>query len=302
MTIETGGVEAIGGVSVEHGTSSTSGVDLHYVAAGPPDGDLVVCLHGFPGCWYAWHEQIPALADAGYRVVAPDLRGANRSAKPDGVGAYHLSKLAGDVVGLLDHLERPAARFVSHDFGGLVAWHLAHARPDLVDRLAVLNCPHLTVYGRHLFSSFEQLRKSWYVFYFQLPRLPEWGFARDDYAVLESVFRDHAAAGVITDEDVAFYRRAFAREGTATAMVNWYRALFRSFGTAVVRERGVPEYPVEVPTLLCWGEQDHALSSAMIDDHREVVADLTIERFPAASHWVQFDASERVDEALLEFL
>lgn len=299
---DTSRIDAIDGVSIDHEFVAPNGVELHYVAAGPADGDLVVCLHGFPEFWYSWHEQLPALADAGYRVVAPDLRGANRSGKPAGIGAYHLDDLAGDVLGVIHAFGRERARIVGHDFGGLVTWHLAHERPDAVERAAVCNCPHPTVFGRHLARSLAQLRKSWYVLYFQLPRLPEWGFAHDDYAVLESVFLDNARPGAITAVDVERFKRAFGRDGTPRAMVNWYRALFRSFGTDVLRNRGVPERPIEVPTLLCWGERDHALSRDLIDPHRAVVDDLRIRRFPGAGHWVQFDASAEVNETLVAFL
>ena len=286
--------------SVTHEQIHANGVELHCALAGPADGELVVCLHGFPECWYAWSEQIPALADAGYRVLAPDLRGANRSEKPRGVAAYHLDELAGDILGLLDALDRERAHLLAHDFGGLVAWHLAHEHPDRVDRLAVCNCPHLTVYGRALFRSLDQLRKSWYVLYFQLPRLPEWGLAYDEYRALDTLM--HRSTTSIPEAVIAGYKRALDRPGTRKALVNWYRALFRSFTKTVLTERAVPMMPIDRPTMLCWGEQDHALTVDLVEPHRDVVADLRIERFTAASHWVQFDASDPLNAALLDFL
>lgn len=286
----------------EHDHTTVDGVDLHFVVAGPDDGDLVLLLHGFPECWYTWRHQLPALADAGYRVVALDMRGANRSAKPAATSAYSLPRLAADAAGVVRAFDRDSAHVVGHDFGGLVGWHLAHDQPDVIDRLAILNCPHLSVYGRRVFTSLSQLRKSWYVLYFQLPRLPEWGLAWDDYAVLDSLYRDNVDPEAITDDDVARFTQAFAREGTAHAMLDWYRALFRWYWREIARNRGVPAMPIRVPTLLVWGEADHALDAAMVDDHEEWVEDLRIDRFPDAGHWVHWDERERVTDALRSFL
>lgn len=289
-------------VPVEHDRAAPNGVDLHVVAAGPDDGDPVVCLHGFPECWYTWKHQIPALAAAGYRVLAPDLRGANRTGKPKSVAAYRLAELTGDVAGLVEDLADGSARVLAHDFGGLVAWRLAATRPDLVDRLVVANAPHLAVYDRHLRSSLAQLRKSWYVFYFQLPRLPEVGLSYDDCAVIESLYREQVSPAAITDTDVERFKAAAARDGALRAMVHWYRALGRQYLSGIVRGRGPPAAgAVAVPTLLCWGENDHALSAALVDDHRDVVTDLAIDRHPDAGHWVHFDAKEAVNDAVLDF-
>lgn len=289
-------------VALEHGRTAVNGVDYHYVTAGPADGDLVLCLHGFPEFWYTWKEQLPALADADYRVVAPDVRGANRSGKPDRVAAYHLRELAADAAGLVEHFDRESARIVGHDFGGLAAWWLAATRPAVVTRLAVMNCPHLTVYDRFLRSSLTQIRKSWYVVYFQLPWLPEFGLGYDDCAVIESLYRDQVAPDALTEGDVKRFLDAAARDGALTGMVNWYRATGRWYLRRLLRGGGLPNHDVSVPTLLCWGERDHALSAGLIDDHATVVADLDVARFPDAGHWVQFDATDRVNDALLGFL
>ena len=294
--------EAVSGVSVEHGSSTPNGVELHYVTAGPADGDLVVCLHGFPECWYTWKEQLPALVDAGFRVLAPDMRGANRSGKPSGRSAYVPDEMAADVAGLIEAFDGESAPIVGHDFGGLVAWHLAAKRPALVDRLAIMNSPNLAVYDRHLRSSFSQLRKSWYVFFYQLPRLPEFAMSSDDYAVIEDLYRENVDPAVIDEADVARFKAAAARDGALSAMITWYRGVGRWYVGRLVRRRGFADLAVSVPTLLCWGERDHALSVDLVDDHRDVVRDLRIERFPNAGHWVHLDEREQVNESLLPFL
>jgi len=289
--------------SWSHGTVRASDVDLHYVVAGPTDGDLVLLLHGFPEFWYSWREQIPALAGAGYRVVAPDLRGYNRSEKPAGVSSYDLDELVADVVGLIRSFGHESARVVGHDWGGVIAWQVATDRPDVVDRLVVLNAPHLSAYERELRSSLSQIRRSSYAFFFQIPWLPEWSLRRDDFAALEKLFRDQPVRQeAFTDADIERYKRAFSRPGAMTAAIDYYRALFRRNAWQTLTQGGMGDQRVEVPTLLLWGLQDQALSPSLSEGLERWVPDLRVERYPGASHWLQVDAPERVNGELLAFL
>ena len=286
-----------------HSTVETNGVRLHVVTAGPDDGDPVVLLHGFPEFWYAWHHQIPALAEAGYRVVAPDLRGYNCSEKPSGVDAYHLDELVGDVAGLVNHYDGSSAHIVGHDWGGLLAWQTAIDRPGVVDRLAVLNAPHPSAYERAIRTSLTQLRKSWYVFYFQLPILPELGLGWNDFALLDRLLGDGTVRpDAFTDRDIERYKRALARPGARTAALNYYRALARRNARLTLTRGGVGDLPVRVSTLLVWGEQDEALDISLTEGLEEWVPDLRVERLPEASHWVQFDAPDRVADLLVAHL
>jgi pimeloyl-ACP methyl ester carboxylesterase len=285
-----------------HGEADLGEVTLHYAAAGPVDGDLVVLLHGFPEFWYAWRHQLPALADAGYRVVAPDMRGYNRSDKPAGVASYATDPLVADVVGLVHTLDRESAHVVGHDWGGGVAWEVGSRRPDVVDRLVVLNAPHPTAFRRELSRNPDQLRRSWYVFYFQVPRLPEFGLTWDKGAMVERVLADGAAdPAAFTGRELTHFRSAFCRDGVATAAVNYYRAAFRGTLTRVLTGRGDEPGTVPVPTLVCWGTQDDALSPALFEGLDELVPDVRIERFHGASHWVQADEPGAVSRRLLEF-
>ena len=286
-----------------HDTVETNGVRLHAVTAGPEDGPLVVLLHGFPEFWYSWRHQIPALAEAGYRVVAPDMRGYNHSEKPDGVGAYHIDELVGDVAGLVDAFDQESAHVVGHDWGGLVAWQTAIDRPGVVDRLAVLNAPHPSAYERALRSNPTQLAKSWYVGFFQLPGLPEWSLGVRDYESLERMLGDGTVRpDAFTEADIERYKTAFGRPGVRTAALNYYRALARRNAKLTLTGGGVGDLPVRAPTLLIWGERDAALDVSLTEDLDRWVPDLRVERLPDASHWVQFDAPERVNELLLDHL
>jgi len=286
-----------------HDTVETNGVELHVVTAGPDDGDLVVLLHGFPEFWYAWQHQMQPLAEAGYRVVAPDLRGYNRSENPDGVAAYHIDELLGDVVGLVHAFDRESAHVVGHDWGGLIAWQTAIDRPGVVDRLTILNAPHPSAYERAIRSSLRQLRKSWYVAYFQLPVLPELGLGWNDFAMLDRILGDGTVKpDAFTETDIDRYKRALARPGARTAALNYYRALARRNAKLTISQGGVGDLPVRVPTLLVWGEQDDALDISLTEGLEEWVDDLRVERLPDASHWVQFDAPKRVSELLKSHL
>jgi epoxide hydrolase 4 len=272
----------------------TNGVRLHVVEAGPQDGELVLLLHGFPELWYGWRQQIPALAAAGYRVLVPDQRGYNTSDKPSGVGAYAIEPLARDVLGLVDEAGREKAVVVGHDWGGVVAWWLGFAHPQRLSRLAILNVPHPAVMRRHLLRDPGQLLRSWYIFFFQLPRLPERLLARDGFALLARAVRG-GRKGTCTSEDLEVYRAAWAQPGALQGMVNWYRAALRGVARPLSSR-------VCVETLLLWGVRDRFLGSALAAPSAERCDHVRLERFSEAGHFLQHDAADAVNDRLLRFL
>ena len=290
----------------EHGTTVANGLRFHFVEAG--EGPTVLLLHGFPEFWSAWHRQLPSLADAGFHAIAPDLRGYNRSEKPPGVSNYRLDRLVEDVVALAKTVGEPPIHLVGHDWGGLLAWEVAGRRPEVVDRLAVLNAPHPRAYEREL-RSLDQLLRSWYVAYFQVPFVPETVLgAGDAWLVGRLLESDPVRDDAFSWEDVRRYRAAASRPGALRAAVHYYRAL----GRATVRDwigvgRGRPPgamqaSDIDVPTLLLWGLQDDALSPRLTTGLDRWINDLAIERFPDASHWLQADAPDRVSTELVAFL
>lgn len=276
---------------------TTNGVRLHYVEAG--QGPLVLLLHGFPECWYSWRHQIPALARAGYRAVAVDLRGYNLSDKPAGVDAYTADKLAADVAGLIPSLGAERAHVVGHDWGGGIAWFFAMLYPERLKRLAILNVPHPLQFMKALRSSPAQMAKSWYIFFFQLPWLPEWMFRARNYRALRQTFRhDPLRKGAFTEADIDQMVQAFAQPGAATATINWYRAMFRrgpSFLKGKVR-------PIEAPVLIIWGEHDRYIRNFLAEPDPKLVPHCRVERLADASHWVQVDRPEKVNQLLIDFL
>lgn len=275
-----------------HGEAHVNGVRLHYVEQGR--GPLVVLLHGFPDFWYGWRFQIPALAAAGFRVVAPDLRGYNTSDRPEGIRPYRVSELVRDMVGLIGHFGVERAHVAGHDWGGMVAWYLAMLQPDAVERLVIANAPHPAAFRRELRTP-DQMLRSWYAAFFQLPWLPEAALRRGDYAALRAVFRkEPARPEAFTRDDIARYREMFARPGALTAMVNYYRALVR-FPPPRVRT-------IETPTLLVWGDRDPHLSVRLTRGLEPWVPRLRVEHLLDATHWVLTDAPEQVNRSMIGFL
>ncbi|MFC7080186.1 alpha/beta fold hydrolase [Halorussus caseinilyticus] len=287
-----------------HGHAVVDDVRLHYVAAGDEDDPLVVLLHGFPDFWNSWRDQIPALADAGYRVVAPDMRGYNRSEKPHGVEAYRVERLVGDVAGLVEYFGREQAHVVGHDWGGIVAWETASRRPEVVEKLAVLNAPHFGRYREVLRDSPEQRRRSWYAAAFQIPWLPETLLGAFECAGIGALLRATADPDTFSEADLRRYREAICRPGALTAALNYYRALARDglreeIGALLGRER--PPREVPVPTQIIWGEADSALVVEQTENLERWVPDLRVERLPGVTHWVQKEAPEEVTELLAAF-
>lgn len=276
-----------------HAYADLSEVRLHYVTQG--EGPLVLLLHGFPELWYSWRHQIPALAAAGFRVVAPDMRGYNLSSKPPGVAAYGGDRLALDVAELITALGGGRAHVAGHDWGAMVAWRFAMNHPDRLDKLAILNVPHPVRFMKAL-RTLKQLRKSWYVFFFQLPGVPEWGFARDGFAGLKRALRaGRVRQDRLTREDLAVYLEAFARPGALTSAINYYRASARE----VFGPRRPPPV-IEAETLVIWGEKDVFLGAELAEPDPKWVPRARVVRLPEASHWVQCDAAEDVNRLLVE--
>ncbi len=281
---------------IRHRTIATNGVRLHVVEAGPEDGPLLILLHGFPEFWYGWRQQIGPLAAAGYRVQVPDQRGYNLSGKPRRVASYNLDRLARDVLGLLDEAGTTKARVVGHDWGAVVGWWLGVRYPDRLERLALLNVPHPLVMEQTLWHSSTQRKKSNYMFFFQLPWLPERLFSRKDFAYAEKSLLGSSRPGTFSDEDLARYKAAWSQPRAVRSMIHWYRAALRARPPRPKNPR------VTVPTLLIWGTQDRFLGQEMAQPSIDLCDQGRLELIPEASHWVQLEEPERVNQLLLDFL
>ena len=271
-------------------------VTLNVVFAGPENGKKLILLHGFPEYWVGWRHQIDPLVEAGYRLIIPDQRGYNKSDKPKGIQNYGIAKLGADILQLMDHCGLQKTSIVAHDWGAIVSWWLALKHPQRIEKQAVMNVPHPVVMQRFLYSSWEQIRKSWYVFFFQFPFLAELGFKRQNGHFLSQKLKKTALPGTFTETDLENYRQAWAQPGAINAMINWYRAILWA-------KPKTPKNPqIEVPTLLIWGKKDIALSHKMAQPSIDLCTDGKLFFIEEATHWVQHDAPNEVNHQLLQFL
>lgn len=280
----------------QHRYIETNDIRLHCVTQG--EGDLVLLLHGFPEFWYSWRYQIPALARH-FKVVVPDLRGYNDSDKP--ASGYDLNTLSQDVRGTIAALGYRSAHIVGHDWGGAIAWHLAHTCPDVVERLAILNAPHPQQFLRQLAGNFDQLRRSWYVFALQVPSLPEWVIQQNLKDFVQNIFRDNAVRkGAFGQEDNRIYQAALEKPGVLSAIVKYYRQMF---APQTWLQSWTPPDPIAAPTLVLWGEEDAFLSRKLPREFSKLIAAPFELQFVAqCGHWIQQEVPQTVNRELLNFL
>ncbi|MCC6498810.1 MAG: alpha/beta hydrolase [Anaerolineales bacterium] len=283
-------------MELEHTTIKTNGVRLHVVQAGPKSGIPVVLLHGFPEFWFAWRKQIPALVNAGCRVIIPDQRGYNLSDKPKDKKDYGVFTLVDDVLGLIKALDYEKVNLVGHDWGGGVAWTFAMTHPEKLHKLAILNSPHPAVYLKSLKRDPDQIRRSWYWLFFQLPGLAERILSANDFRELIRALRNSAKKNTFSDADLEKYKEAWSQPEALTSMLNWYRAAFQS-------QPKMPEdMRVKVRTLMMWGMKDFALTHRLARPSMDYCDDRNLILFPESTHWVHLDAADEVNHYLIDFL
>ncbi len=259
--------------------------------AGDPANPAVVLLHGFPECAYGWVRQVPALVQAGWFCIAPDLRGYATSDRPTRVRDYAVDVLVADVLGVADHFGRARFHLVSHDWGGVLGWHAALDHAERVASFTAMNIPHPSVFQRHL-RTWGQLKRSWYILAFQLPMLPESMLTVDR---LTGALFGNTTTKPFTAEDLAVYREAWRQPGAAAGMLAWYRAGARHPVTPKNKR-------VTRPSLVVFGQRDLALDWRMAEWSAERCDDVELRLLPDAGHFVQHDAPDQVNAFLLDFL
>ncbi len=271
------------------------GLRMHYVTAGPEEGPPVVLLHGFPEFWYSWRFQIPALAAAGYRVIAPDQRGYNLTEKQ---GPYTLKTVTDDIKHLLDHLHIAHCAVVGHDWGGPPAWALAAMHRDRVRQVVAINGPHPNAFIDALRHHPGQLVRSAYMMLFQLPVLPEAIITASDFAIVDKLFAK-VPKDRMTPQDIDRYKDALNQRGALTAMLGWYRALGKTF----LSENTLREpLKIDIPACVIWGEKDPVLEKGVNDTLPNYARDLKTYPIADGSHWVQMERPDETNHALLNFL
>lgn len=284
---------------LEHLKVRANGIDFHVAQMGSGDR-LALCLHGFPENWISWRFQMPFLAGKGWRVWAPDLRGYGETSKPSGIQEYALETLLEDVGALIDASSAREVMLIAHDWGAIIAWLFATRKVRPLDRLVIMNVPHPGAASSGG-PSLKQLLASWYIFFFQIPGLPEWILSRDEAKAVGRALSDTCCHPErFPDEIIRLYREAALRPGALTGMVNYYRALVRGGGMRRQARLGYPA--IETPSLFLWGEQDVALTKETTYGTEDFVTSLTLRYLPNASHWVQQDQPEVVNPMLEAWL
>lgn len=272
---------------------AVNGIRLHVATAGPKQAPLVVLLHGFPETALAWRRYVDPLLATGWRVAVPDQRGYGASDKPRRADDYVLDVLADDVCALGAALGAEQFAVVGHDWGGMVAWHLAARHPGVVERLAVLNAPHPASFLGYALTHPLQLVRSAYVGLFQLPLVPEALLSAHGFSLLAASLTRTSKPGAFDDELLAAYRQAWQGPRAIEGMLNWYRAMSMARPIST---------PIEAPTLILWGVQDAALEPGLADEALGYCARGKLERLADATHWLHHEQPERVGALLCGFL
>jgi pimeloyl-ACP methyl ester carboxylesterase len=275
-------------------TIEANGLSFALDEAGEGDS-VALLLHGFPESRRCWRHQLPALADLGWRAVAPDMRGYGGTSRPEERSAYGIEHLVADAAALFDALGARRRVLIGHDWGGAIAWAFAIRRARPLDGLVIINAPHPLVFRRVLRSGWRQRWRSWYMAFFQLPWLPELLLTERHGRAVERALVDSSAPGTFPPEILAHYRDNAAAPGAMTAMLNYYRA--------ALDFEAIADGPgVDVPTLLIWGEEDHALGPELVAPTAYHVRDLVVRRLPRVSHWAPEEAPGEVNAALAAWL
>jgi pimeloyl-ACP methyl ester carboxylesterase len=289
------GTRMMSGMEVARfGVAHLGRIDLHYAEMGPEDGPLLILLHGFPDNCTGWTHQMPALAAAGFRVIAPDQRGYATSGKPSGVKAYDLDELAQDVIALGRHFGAARLRVIGHDWGASVAWWLCSTRPEAMEKAAMINAPHPAIWKQAMYADAEQRRKSRYVKMFRLRWLPEWTMRRKNYSALVEALEASARPGAFAPGEWESYRKAWNEPGALTSMIHWYRAVLK-------KDLSKPVARIGVPVLLVWGEKDEFADPSLARRSIELCDHGTTLFFTEGTHWVLREEAASINPALIAF-
>jgi pimeloyl-ACP methyl ester carboxylesterase len=290
--------------AIQHSFADVNGVRLHYAHAG--SGRLILFLHGFPEFWYAWRNQLVEFSRDSF-AVAPDMRGYNLSSKPEKVADYVLSHLVGDVLALIAHLDAKSCCLVGHDWGGVVAWVAAMARPEIFEKLVIINAPHPAIFQRELHENPAQQQASQYMLMFRSPQAEE-TLAADNCAVLQQiVLGEGLRQGYLDEADRRAYLDAWTQPGALTGGLNYYRASKAGpVPTGSVEPlhglEGQTSLQVNVPTMVIWGENDTALLTGNLEGLDHYVPNLFVKRVPDATHWIVHEKSELVNSLIRDFI
>lgn len=262
---------------------NVNNINLNVVMEG--NGPAVILLHGFPDSAYLWRNQIPVLAEAGYKVIAPDLRGFGDSDAPEGKEHYITDKIVGDVLALMDYLGVSQASVVGHDWGAIIGWILSICHPELVNRYVAISVGHPKAYRG---AGLKQKLRAWYAMAIQLYGIAEKTTRVNDWFILRKLTKDHP--------ETRHWIEDLSRSGRLTAGMNWYRA-------NLMKMLQGNFLPSKVPAFGLWSNGDIFLTEDQMKNSAAYVdAPWRYEKIEGSSHWIPLDASERLNQLLIEYI
>ncbi len=270
---------------------------IHYKSAGNPSNDTIIFLHGFPEFWYSWRKQLDYFSNQ-FHVVAPDLRGYNKSFKPSQVKDYKIGNIAKDVIELINHLGKEKVIVIGHDWGAAIAWHLMLMNENRFSKGVILNVPHPLVFKKKLQGNFKQLFRSWYIFFFQIPFLPVWILSLDNYKRAGKMLEDSSLKNSFTTDDLEKYKLAWSNENAMKHMIMWYKAAFRNPSQANIYQNK----KVNIPLKIIWGKNDLALVPEMAKESLAYCGQGELTYIEEATHWVQQDCPKEVNDLIERFI
>lgn len=262
-------------------------ITLNVLTAGPLDGKMVLLLHGFPERAESWTDQIHYLAELGFFVVAPDQRGYNESSAPDSIKAYKLNTLALDILFLVKHFRKDKVMIVGHDWGAIVGWYLITFFPETFEKAVLASAPHWHLFKKYLLSHSKQILKSWYIFFIQIPILPEWFLGLNSYQTLASMIKKNQ----YPESKIEELKQSWIEHKKLRFMLNWYRAM------RYLKVRA-PKFKIQVPTHIVWGEEDPFCLSEMAPMCKEYCLESTVTIMKGVGHWPQHQNSDEFNSIL----
>lgn len=272
---------------------SVNKVILSVLTAGPPDGEPVVILHGFPEYALSFKKQILHLAGHGYFVIAPDQRGYHLSSKPLFPKNYALPKLCQDVLGLMDHFKIKKAYLLGHDWGSIVSWQLISLYPERFLKAVITSSPHASVIRKHLFTDVSQILKSWYIFFAQIPLIPEALLKADSYEFFKRKIRESSLYGPYDESELSALQESWVKNKSMKPMLNWYRAMSKNRSKKLGGK-------ISVPVTLLWGKCDPFVGSQMAFECAELCESCEVILFNETGHWPHHERADEINRLLLE--
>jgi len=286
--------------------AEVNNIKIHYIKAGPENGDLIIFLHGFPQFWYMWRDQLLEFSKD-YLVVAPDMRGYNLSSKPKGIEQYKPNHIVEDIRALVeDHFNRKKCILVGHDWGGVIAYPFANTHPNLVEKLIIINAPHPNIFAQLIANNKDQQSSSQYVLFFRSKNAEGYLSASNYKNILDIIVTSDME---FTEDDKQMYINAWSQPGALTGGLNYYRAgglkppaQGEKIHNLASKQVDLPPVMINVPTLVIWGEKDTALTTHNLQGLDKFIPELKIKRISEGSHWIINEQPDKVNFLIREFL